>query len=261
MTWAAGDVGDLGRRPRARLCWWLVVPGGSIGQDLGLPGEPQLGTVNVAACRSRRPNRRTIASKKLPLISSLLPSAPASLRSAAIDLSDAPSLGKKMSLAGFRPQSLGASTRIPLSDRMRDADDDELYGSDEFDDDGLLPDVERPGVVGDMRRKAQDALFGTFATSGPSDYKWIKDIDGSYVEQQVGGIFIANLEVDNVTLLVGEKEVVDGWRHSFWATYSLFDVATRKVRPLTVSKPDKPGNEVGAGRVSLALWSPTGHHL
>ncbi|KAJ3088883.1 hypothetical protein HK102_007706 [Quaeritorhiza haematococci] len=126
-----------------------------------------------------------------------------------------------------------------------------------------------------------------------ASYKWVEhELDGSYVTRRAdNAIVIEHVQYpDNVTVLAEDGEIRDvngrriyfqdffvspdlkrilvetnrvkGWRHSFFADYYIFDVETKKTRPLTTSKADKsiPG-ELGNDKVALALWSPSGHSV
>jgi hypothetical protein len=53
-----------------------------------------------------------------------------------------------------------------------------------------------------------------------------------------------------------------GWRHSYFANYFVFSIKSRKTFALHQSDSDKiiPG-ELGSGKISLALWAPTGNKV
>lgn len=62
-----------------------------------------------------------------------------------------------------------------------------------------------------------------------------------------------------ISLVMDELQ---GWRHSFFGNYMLFDVETKQLLPMAKSKSDKhiPG-QLGSGMVSFTLWSPVGHKI
>ncbi|KAJ3026633.1 hypothetical protein HDV00_011701, partial [Rhizophlyctis rosea] len=122
-------------------------------------------------------------------------------------------------------------------------------------------------------------------------YNWVKaGPDGSYLSYQQGSYVLKHIEFENVTVLAEQADLVDangnllsprevmvsydgkyllletdyekGWRHSFFANYWIFDVEKKTASPLTTSKPDKEiPEEIGNGKVALAVWSPKNHHV
>ncbi|KND00689.1 hypothetical protein, variant [Spizellomyces punctatus DAOM BR117] len=121
-------------------------------------------------------------------------------------------------------------------------------------------------------------------------YQWENGNDGDFSFASEGSIYIQHVEQGNKSTLLQAADAVDsngnrinfrsykisrdlqyilletdhekGWRHSFFANYWVWNVADKKAEHLTTSKSDKsiPG-EIGSGKVALALWSPSGHHV
>ena len=52
------------------------------------------------------------------------------------------------------------------------------------------------------------------------------------------------------------------WRHSYFANYWIYDVANNSISRLTKTKSDNADSaHLGNGKISLAIWSPTGHNV
>ncbi|KAJ3283503.1 hypothetical protein HK104_010348 [Borealophlyctis nickersoniae] len=124
-----------------------------------------------------------------------------------------------------------------------------------------------------------------------ASFTWVKsDPDGSFMTQEGDNIVLRHLEFDNTTVLAALEDIVDpsgnplyirdvipsadvnyllvmterekGWRHSFFATYWIYNIETKKTIPLTASKSDKDiPDEIGSGKVALAVWSPSKHNV
>ncbi|KAJ3038694.1 hypothetical protein HK097_003092 [Rhizophlyctis rosea] len=122
-------------------------------------------------------------------------------------------------------------------------------------------------------------------------YRWVTaGPDGTYLHREGDDIYLMHIEFGNKTVLATAEELVDpngnpirprevlisfdakyllleteyvkGWRHSFFAEYWIFNVAEKKASRLTTSKSDKEiPEEIGGGKVALAVWSPKSHHV
>ncbi|KAJ3110976.1 hypothetical protein HDU96_006105 [Phlyctochytrium bullatum] len=125
----------------------------------------------------------------------------------------------------------------------------------------------------------------------PDDIQWIKGTkDGTYVEQEGQKIVLKHIVEKNVTTLVDVGDIRDtkgtavsfrrfhvspdrrylllegndhekGWRHSYFASYYLHDIAAKMASPLPLSTPKTKGEELGAGKISLAMFGPVGNDV
>lgn len=125
------------------------------------------------------------------------------------------------------------------------------------------------------------------------NYKWVSrsDLpDGSIINKQGPKFELSHVELPTTEVLADEKEIIapngrelgfsdwsfsqdlrqillttnrnQGWRHSFFATYWIYDVKNKATRPLAFSESDKKiPNQLGSGQVSLTVWSPIGHNI
>ncbi|KAJ3021258.1 hypothetical protein HKX48_008887 [Thoreauomyces humboldtii] len=131
-------------------------------------------------------------------------------------------------------------------------------------------------------------MNGTFQAV-PSTQTWITaGVDGSQSFRRGNVVGVRHVETGNETILMEdakdpsgnqlefneafisndlefvlvETDYEKGWRHSFFANYWLWSVLERKATPLATSKPDKAiPDQLGSGKISLALWSPTDNHV
>ncbi|KAI8919633.1 dipeptidyl peptidase IV N-terminal region-domain-containing protein [Entophlyctis helioformis] len=144
------------------------------------------------------------------------------------------------------------------------------------------------------RLTAEDyPLYRFHGETVQDDYTWISAPeypDGSYIVLKRGHFTIKHVEFPNDTVLASHNEITDsegnqvvfmdwsashdlkylllladyekGWRHSFFGNYWLYDVEEKRAKPLVASKPDKQiPDEIGSGKVALAVWSPGGHDV
>ncbi|TPX62178.1 hypothetical protein PhCBS80983_g00697 [Powellomyces hirtus] len=133
-----------------------------------------------------------------------------------------------------------------------------------------------------------DHVFNrTFGAHHPN-YEWISGSDGSYSFRRLHSVVVKHIQSDNETILMDqardaggnllefsgyfisnnleyvlvEVDYEKGWRHSFYANYLLWDVKAQKAVPLTTTKSDKYiHDEIGSGKIALALWSPHDAHV
>ncbi|KAI9203272.1 dipeptidyl peptidase IV N-terminal region-domain-containing protein [Polychytrium aggregatum] len=69
------------------------------------------------------------------------------------------------------------------------------------------------------------------------------------------------LSADAKYLLLGTN-AEKGWRHSVFADYWIYDTEDKTATKLAQSSSDHHiPNEIGGGKVALALWSPSGHSI
>ncbi|KAJ3208491.1 hypothetical protein HDU67_006703 [Dinochytrium kinnereticum] len=122
-----------------------------------------------------------------------------------------------------------------------------------------------------------------------SSIRWVHGAkDGTFIEKKGDSILLKHIvDKKNVTMLVKVEDIRDGkgmpvlftdfklstdlkyllleadvqkgWRHSYFATYWIHDIADKMSSPLQISTPKETGDDLGSGKISLALWSPTGH--
>ncbi|KAJ3318823.1 hypothetical protein HDV06_007004 [Boothiomyces sp. JEL0866] len=137
-------------------------------------------------------------------------------------------------------------------------------------------------------------MLGGYQSSGylNSDNNWVKSPllqDGTTVYMDNGIIKMSHVEYGNETVLANVNDfktdngviipsnwelsndmeyilltanVQNGWRHSFFADYYIYNIREKTTKPLTLSKSDKIiEHEIGSGRIALVLWAPVGHNL
>ena len=124
-------------------------------------------------------------------------------------------------------------------------------------------------------------------------YKWvtIKDQkDGYYVDLELGVFMLNHIEDKSRTPLAYRSDIItkvgtelsfddwqispdlktillttnkiNGWRHSFFADYYVFDIETKSLKTLNSTTTDKfIAHEKGSGKTSLVVWGPNSHSI
>ncbi|KAG0231176.1 hypothetical protein BGW42_000408 [Actinomortierella wolfii] len=108
----------------------------------------------------------------------------------------------------------------------------------------------------DMRPSFEvDDMFNTTFTPKYQFLAWMPyGADGVYSHINADGdIILNNVDGSEPKVFLPGANVTDQWRHSFNATYLIYDMSTYKLRPLLEHK-DEP-------MVEHVAWSPVGHTL